>query len=749
MMLTWRNSLRKQSGFVSVWVVIFLIVGIVVVLIKTLDISGTSGLSNVAQLESTQALFLAESGIERAQSKLATAGTITAVQCSMTYLGGPSFTVGSGSTQGTFTNLSAICSDGTGAEVTPGASTPCEKCVIQVRGERGKAARTLERTVLINQNEGVVCNAATATPNCTNLTANPLATPPIPPTWSLALTNPYNYASIALFHLAATRKGNPSAAGCTAASNCSLQWNMNAQNGTRSVLSMGNLYSIAANSTTATVFQTVTQTGGTAEDVAEVGVFFPALTTTSPSPVIVGAYWNDTNSGSGGTHGKDTDAAGTTNNGAGSSSGACTSPAPSTNQSCTHWCYGGDLLVYGFAGGSTTGKADKLGSVIFNSGGTSIAMTPLSHFPNTLTANAPDTLYSEIWYAANPNFSRASVPASSIVAGEKYVIETLGDTPKFDLIGGTNTIRTAFVASSPSTGTGTVTWLNPKAINASSYKGKGTAAIGASFTGIITGNTLTIISSIGAGQIISPGAIGTGDTLNGGGITGNPTVLSGPPGGGVGTYTISGSPQSVGPSTMNAASTVLNLTACTVCNFASDDPIFGTSFTISSQLGGTTGGVGTYRLAGAAATTQPSGTITTNDLGTTLYFPAASMPGAPSSNLTAPNYMLIAKLSGTGSLVSGTKVTSVDLVTVGGVDFVKSLTLSAIPSPGLENATICGGTCAFFNHTNATTAFTIGKPANTDYWSSGFACIYGANPAPELVLKPTVKTANWREVVSP
>src|SRR5207244_8565477 len=62
--------------------------------------------------------------------------------------------------------------------------------------------------------------------------------------------------------------------------------------------------------------------------------------------------------------------------------------------------------------------ADQLSAVTFDTGGQNIAMTRIAKFPTTGIAGAPGNVYSEIWYARNPDFLSASdVRSGALVTG--------------------------------------------------------------------------------------------------------------------------------------------------------------------------------------------------------------------------------------------------------------------------------------------------------------------------------------------
>lgn len=682
-----------QRGAVSVAIVMLLLFILAAAVTGVLKMSGSSVIDAAKNEEQISALFLAESGTERAQSLINAASNPAAASACTGITG--SFPLG----RGTF-SLSSTS--------TPtGCTTACTGCIITSTGTVGSASRTLARTIAITPGSsgGVSCNSATT--NCTNLGANP---PSVPPTWSLTVTNTTGQPALALLHLAATRQGNPSSANCTAQSNCQLKWVINSQNGDDSVVSMGNLYSLAIGASTPTVFQTITS--NRPEDVAFSAVLFPGTT----NPTAIGAYWDDTQNGSGGTHGKEHDSDGTTNDGTATSSGNCTTnpaPAPSTTQSCTNWCYGGDRLIFGFAGGAEHVWTDKLDSVTFNTNGApsqNIVLSKISHFPTLSTLGASGKVYSELWSAYNPNLSPT-----------------------------------------------------PTAVNVSSYKGNGTGAIGATWTG--SNNTVTssgTVLNVGTfsgypNQIISPGdrvsSNGTGNDVSSVTISSQLTSTeAGGALGGRGTYALSGNSTDVSDSSgrnWTATSTVLNVSACTSCFFANGDSLSGlisgrtiNAAQLALQTGEAAGGIGRYPISGTATTVASAATLKAGTAGTTLYLPSTSSMPTVSTPPTR-----IAMVSGTGALAANTTVTAIAAPNAA----TNSFTVSVAPNQALNNATICGGTCAFFDHTSATTDFSILRAAGseTEHWASGFICLSGADIAPVIGSTgsaPPVATS-WHEVV--
>lgn len=137
---------------------------------------------------------------------------------------------------------------------------------------------------------------------------------------------------------------------------------------------------------------------------------------------------------------------------------------------------------------------------------------------------------------------------------------------------------------------------------------------------IVIGTSSLLVSGITQGGIISPGVVGVGDIISGGHIPANTTILSQASGtaGGAGTYNLSANATANDSNvTFNVSSTVLNVTdTASSPTFGTINPAAGWTLdlffdsagtrTISSQLSGTPGGAGTYRLSGAAIAPVPN-----------------------------------------------------------------------------------------------------------------------------------------------
>jgi len=124
-----------------------------------------------------------------------------------------------------------------------------------------------------------------------------------------------------------------------------------------------------------------------------------------------------------------------------------------------------------------------------------------------------------------------------------------------------------------------------------------TAAIGASFTGTISGNVLTV-SAIGSGQCIS-----VGDTVVGAGLPSGLTISSfGTGTGGNGTYNLSAS-ATTSSEAMTTNSSVLNVTAVASGTVALNSFLFDSAGAVNdgtniTSNGTGSGGTGTYNLSG-------------------------------------------------------------------------------------------------------------------------------------------------------
>jgi Tfp pilus assembly protein PilX len=672
------GSRSAQRGFVVVVVMLFLIATVIFSLALMLRISSDNVIDSERQTDSTAAFFLAESGLDKGRAALSLATSLTDTVCTgvTTPLGG--YAVGRGAVTLSGVSSPATCGGG-------GTNPACTSCALTATGTVKQATRTLAFTVNLGATNGTACNAATM--DCTNATAPP-------PTWRLNLQNFYSTPAIALFSLAARCQGNNTGANCTNAA-CAVEWNINTSNGINSVGSMGNAVPIPAGGSYA-IYQTLTSN----YDLAEVGALFPG---TGTGPTLTGkysagkpvagsaAYWNDDQGGhDGGTIAKAGSTSGFfTNDGTWTdpASDICTTaPGPGSHQACTNWCYGGDTLVYGFAG-SAASLSDGLSAVNFDTSGQNISLTQVAKFPTATIAGAPTDVYSEVWYAHNPDYlSNATASSGALVTG----------------------------------------------------------SMGSTFTGALAnGSAVMTVSAI-------TGVLHIGDLVSCNGGGGCPAVLGGTASiasqtsgttGGAGTYTLSAPcvNPNCGTRSDKASSTKLEVTAVTNGYLSIGDTLTGTGVTAGTTV---TAIVGAGNVTGAygvsVAQNVPSTTITA--AGSTIHVTGGVVPsgGIPAGGT------LVSVRSVAGTVAAGTRVLASPAPTA----TLFKISTATTSATRLVGATICGGTCAFFQHgASATTSFNVTKSAGTGYWGSGFLCLKGVDLTPQVVTSSSTAGSGWTEPV--
>ncbi|MBI2752899.1 MAG: hypothetical protein HYX46_05225 [Betaproteobacteria bacterium] len=546
----------RQQGIGAVMAVIFLIAAVIFALSQTLDMSGSSSIDNKQQLDSVAALFLAESGLERALGTLSSAGTVSGSVCSGIN-DGVTYTLGSGRN---FKYVSAIpsCSSGNNCGACSGAE--CTGCSVQVTGNVGSASRTLNLDInltLVNGKSGFGTDV------------------------TMTLKNAYSVPATAVFNLAWRRQGgttgeivtggNASATKCTS---CGLQWNVLSSSGGPSAGSLGSsVYNVPAGTISLPVAQTISD----ARNYAEVGAMFPGI---SAAPVIIGSYWDD---GSGGNGTKTvnnsavTPSQGQTNSGvATSSTASCLAPSPdhTTNptQTCTSWCYGADTLVFGVSANSTT-FADQITDVTFNTNGNpsqNIALIQIAHFPNTSgIPTSTGDIYSEIWKAYNPNYLSTADASSGGVGTGTIGVASLNAT----LTNGSNVMLVNSISGTGSvlhvgdtvtcTTGGTCPGFLPATITGQTSgptggTGNYTLSANCNNPGCSTRNFRTSSSTLQV-TTVSSGYLSVDDTISGTGIAPNTTITSiAGDGSGPGAYGIS-LPQNVSSTAITAAGATIHV----------------------------------------------------------------------------------------------------------------------------------------------------------------------------------------------
>lgn len=172
-----------------------------------------------------------------------------------------------------------------------------------------------------------------------------------------------------------------------------------------------------------------------------------------------------------------------------------------------------------------------------------------------------------------------------------------------------------------------------------------TATLGAAFTGSQTGTNLTTTAVTGI--------ISVGDVIAGTGVAVGTTIVSQTSGpiGGAGVYVTSVA-GTAAAAACTANSTVLNVTAVSAAGIAAGQTLVGAGVTgtplITAFISGTTGGVGLYRINGAAQrvasvamTTIATMPLVTYDSVTSAFVVTSGVTGAPSTAAFATGTLAI------------------------------------------------------------------------------------------------------------
>lgn len=695
---------QRQHGIITAMAAIILVAAVVYVLSQSLGIIGTTSSSNDAQSDSIAAFFLAESGLERANGLLNSATPFTDTKCT-DIAKGPDSVAGSPFSIGinrTF-SLAAISCDNSPTPVcgsTCGSGT-CGSCKVTVTGTVNNSSRIISQIFTLQQNTGgAFCNTANPlTPNCTNAATLPPTSSP--PTWKSSVTNTSGHPAIAFFNLGANRQGNWSSATCSPAA-CQVLWTIDAQNGTNSVSNMGNAIPVAVNESV-DLYQILNLN----RNVVENGALFPGST-----PTRIGAYWDDTNPGGGGTKtvGKSGDLFGMTNNGTKNTiNTSCPSVSSNSQQTCNNWCLEADTLVLGIAANATA-LSDRFTSVIFNTAGSNPQNIPLglvgARFPSPTATGAPPDVFTEIRYAHNPNY----LSGTDVYSGAKFS-------------GYIGVVFNGWILS------------GSKVLTVTAPPQGGALSVGSVIVGMDSGTSITSLGTCPATPI--PADYPCTYNVNTGSGSGKQSNDYG------GSST---------PVPMQVANNVLTVTSNPSGQaIALNDKIFVGGVlkgTVSSGPSGTVPTM-TYNLA-APATAAPS-TIQTDG----LILSSTSSSDFPYGDAMSSSLRLAIKSGTTGQLCSPSTTpscpagTTVVLPVSPATLAFNGAQLSNRPSIPLFNAQLCGGTCAFFDQTAATTQFTVAKTGGADYWAAGFMCLSGVTQTPtETTSGPQTATPiTWYEVV--
>jgi hypothetical protein len=274
-----------------------------------------------------------------------------------------------------------------------------------------------------------------------------------------------------------------------------------------------------------------------------------------------------------------------------------------------------------------------------------------------------------------------------------------------------------------------------------------TAKAGASITGSISGTTLTV-SAVASGGIIS-----VGDIVSHASILETATITGlGTGSGGTGTYTLTytGSTSSF---TGSISGTTLTVTAVASGTLIVGQVLTGNSASsgtqITSQLTGTTGGIGTYTVS--ISQTRTSGSFTgTYTLGSTtlsVLSTVMTVTAVASGTLSVGQF-----LTGTGVAFStsitalGTGTGNTGTYTISSAQYFESTTVSA--SAGTITVGATGGTkdAIVVSHTHTATS-TVTDPGHlhtfTNYSNAG-----GASDTPIIGSSNTLTTVSTNSAVT-
>jgi hypothetical protein len=675
---------RLQRGAISILMAMLLIAGVIFILAQTLGIMRVRGVDTAQSLDSSAAMMLAESGLERAEGILGAAvtGNInTDATCTAIASDGP-FSVGRGTiSYSSATSLPALCG---------GANPVCTSCTVTAKGIVGST----ERDLTLKYNLGTV-NGTTGRGN----------------TITMVLKNTFAQPAIALFNLAWRRQGNggnsaSTLTSCTTSSSCQLLWNVESSNGKPSVGGLGTSVPIAGN----TLSQTVTQTLDQSRDYSEVGALFPGL---SGLPTVIGSYWSNTgtnetaiNSGSSGATNS-----GTVSSGGGTCLIGGTVPNPpgnTTTQNCSNWCLAGDTLVLGLSGRGAS-SADETTAIAFNTTGTNgyapqnVAMTRVVHFPNTdgSISNATGQVYSESWYAYNAAYNAStvtSVPSSTNIGPTTYSAAIFG-------VAGVPSLSVSNLGNNDTTG---------------DFSGNtGRMCVGDTMTGSKVNSLIDAIYT-GAGQ--------TGTSITCADATAATPQTSG-------SFTLHTQTTGGGTTTVAVNSTSLKaISSSGTLATGSATILSGGTLNIASSP--PAGGI--YPLSSAANVlgyvVQGTGLSTTVTVGSSADLPA-----------TAGMIVQVYKLAtgGTGALAANTRVTAITGANTFTLSAAPTTPLMGVQLCGGTCALFNEPSVS-----TASSVFTLTKSGGTSQFSAGFMCLSGVDKNNIIpVTSSAVQKRVWNETI--
>lgn len=346
---------EQQGGFVSIVSVFFVIVFVLFILSQALTMLGNKSIDSIQYMDSVRALYIAESGAERAMGmvSLAVASDDSQMDATCSAIHQTTTPIAFGGGSFTYTPLTS-------------PQAPAGSCDIRVMGRFNSASRSIQIRINLSSEIGTAGFGHDI---------------------MMRLQNNLNVPGVAVFNLAWRRHGSTGHStdgGQAAASACPLptcytKWSLSSSSGQPSVGSLGTAVAVNAQ-TGADIIQTLNKD----RNFAEVGMIMPGLV---GAPVLKGSFYDDKRT------------ANTANN-------TVTKGDTSSGQA-TGWCAAADTLVFGVSGRGDDDVTGAYSSVVFNSNGSPaqpIPLTWIAHFPNTdgSTPGVFGDVFSEIWYTYNP-----------------------------------------------------------------------------------------------------------------------------------------------------------------------------------------------------------------------------------------------------------------------------------------------------------------------------------------------------------
>lgn len=376
-----------QRGLVSVISLLFLAVVVLLLLSKSVEMTGSKNLEAQQHVDSIAAQALAESGRAAAIADITQAalGNSNAFATHCAKYTQSSLAVNS--PVGSPITMAPGKIQYIGASVAPSTY----QCPIRVKGTVGTANRTLEVWVNFNPANGTAGYGTDI---------------------SMTLSNPYSTPAIGFFNLAWRRLGstgqNPPGGQADAScvppalpATCGTLWNGESSSGTPSVGGYASQVIGVAVNDSVTVHQALTED----RNFAEVGLYLGSMTSSSPTYINSYSDKQDTNntSGSNPTYGKTT---------SGAQSGG--------------WCQDADTLVLGVSGRADDNTAASYTNVWFNTSGTPaqpISMVQAAHY----SGNAGD-VFAEVWFTTNPTLKAANSATATMPLIASAVADAVSGT---------------------------------------------------------------------------------------------------------------------------------------------------------------------------------------------------------------------------------------------------------------------------------------------------------------------------------